>query len=116
MKTSLKSRFILWDDKSNPLHAVCLFLENKPVSDHNDKISTCLVALTVTAIAHDIVPGNCKLISSDWHIQNHKLTKIGNLASTLLLKTAAQIIMTVCIDIEDERKMNDEGEDEWNSW
>ena len=95
-KTCLKSRFILYDGNSNPLHAVHLFSENKPVSDHNEKISHCLATPFATVTAHDIVPENSKLISGQVRYrQNHKLTKIEKLASTLLLEIGPQIIMTI---------------------
>ena len=101
VELKLKSRFFSKDEPLYPESAVHISAENKPVEHHNevqlDKIDSHSVSIQVI----DEIPKHIKFTESQVEpIKQRKRSETGNLAYLLKLKIAAQIMLTVNVNIE----------------
>ena len=102
MERSLLSRFAAEDNPLYPRHAVHMFAENCPASDHNDLMLNEMEGETISINAIDDIPPEVQLLDKQIDaIRARKVGKTGNLVSILKIKVDSQVNLTSNINIED---------------
>ena len=97
----LKSRFISKDSPDYPVDALHLFAENKPVLKHNEAMLEKVPGTPYLINAIDELPKNVSTSLIEL-AQNRKQTETGGLATKLIIKLGAKVMLTVNIDIADK--------------
>ena len=97
----LQAKFVSENGPNYPIEAIHLFAENKPVNDHNAIMLARLDRRIYTIEAIDEVPNDIPQFLVN-QLQNRKITETGGLASKLIFKLEARVMLTVNLDIQDK--------------